>query len=77
VTATLDSKLRVTVKTKTFKAGDVVQVEEQGPDIVVLKRMKPAVLPKPKLVRIKGELFSKGGGRLTNEEVRRLIEDEP
>jgi hypothetical protein len=77
VTAILDSKLRVTVKTKTFKLGDVVQIEEQGPDMVVLKRMKPADTPNPKLVRIKGELFSKGGGSLTNDEVRRLIEDEP
>lgn len=77
MTATLDSKLRVTVKTKTFKAGDVAEIEEQGPDVVVLKRMRPAQPSKPKVVRVKGELFSEGGGRLTNEEVRRLIEDEP
>jgi hypothetical protein len=75
MTTTLDSKHRAVIK--AFKPGDVLEVQEQGDDIVVLKRMKPANAPKPKLVTIKGELFSKGGGRLTNDEVRRIIEDEP
>jgi hypothetical protein len=60
-----------------FKPGDVLSVEKQSADIVVLKRMKPAQPPKPKLVRIKGELFSAGGVSVSNEDVRRMIEDEP
>jgi hypothetical protein len=75
MTTTIDSRQRAVIK--TFKPGDILEIEEQSPDVVVLKRMRPTELPKPKLVKIKGELFSKGGGRLTNDEVRRLIEDEP
>jgi hypothetical protein len=59
-----------------FKPGDVLEVEKQSADVVLLRRRKPAEQLKPKLVRIKGELFSKGGGPLTSEEVRRIIEEE-
>ncbi len=73
MTTTVDQRRRAILP---FKPGDVLSVEQQGVDIVVLKRMKPAQLPKPKLVRIGGELFSSGGGPLTNESVRRMLEDE-
>jgi hypothetical protein len=75
VTTTLDSKRRAVIK--TFKPGDVLQVEEQGPDIVLLRRMKPVEHPKPKLVRRKGELVVAGGSPITSEEVKRLLEDFP
>ena len=75
MTTTLDQKQRAVIK--AFQPGDVIKIEPHGADIVVLKRMKPAQFPRPKLVRVKGELFGKGGKRVTTEEVKRLLEDEP
>jgi hypothetical protein len=73
MTTTVDQRRRAVLP---FKPGDVLHVERQTPDTVVLRRMEPVKHPKPKVVRIKGELFSKGGGPLTSEEVRRMIEEE-
>jgi hypothetical protein len=73
MTTTVDQRRRAVLP---FKPGDVLAIEKQSPDVIVLKRMRPSELPKPRLVRIKGELFSAGGGSLSNDEVRRLIEDE-
>jgi len=73
MTTTVDQRRRAVL---SFKPGDVLAIEKQSPDVVVLKRMKPAQLPRPKLVRICGELFSSGGETLRNEDVRRIIEDE-
>jgi hypothetical protein len=73
MTTTVDQRRRAVLP---FKTGDVLAIEKQSPDVVVLKRMKPAQLPRPKLVRIDGELFSSGGEPLRNEDVRRIIEVE-
>ena len=73
MTTTVDQRRRAVLP---FKPGDVLMIEKQAPDIVVLRRLKPAAPPRPKLVRIRGELFSAGGESLTNEDVRRMIEDE-
>jgi hypothetical protein len=73
MTTTVDQRRRAVLP---FKPGGVLAIEKQSPDVVVLKRMKPAQLPRPKLVRIDGEFFSSGGETLRNEEARRIIEDE-
>ena len=73
--ATLDSKRRV-VFPDAFSPGDVVDVELTGPDTAVVRRMKPVDLPQPKLVRLGGRLVLDGGQTVTNEDVRRLIEEE-
>jgi hypothetical protein len=77
VTTTLDSKVRAVIKTKTFKPGDVLQIEEQGSDVVVLKRMRPAEMPKPKLVRRKGHLVFVGGAKITSDSVKAMLEEFP
>ncbi|MBA4148205.1 MAG: hypothetical protein H0X66_08815 [Verrucomicrobia bacterium] len=75
VTTTVDERHRAVLK--AFDPGDVLDIEQVGSDVVVLKSMKPAQLPKPKLVRNKqGDLVFVGGKRITNEDVRRMIEDE-
>ena len=74
MTTTLDQKQRAVIK--AFQPGDVIKIEPHGADIVILKRMKPAQFPRPKLVRIKGELFGKWGKRVTTEQVKQLLEDE-
>ena len=73
MTTTVDQQRRAVLP---FRPGDVLAIEKQSPDVVVLKRMKPARHPRPKLVRIDGELFSSGGEPLRNEDVRRMIENE-
>jgi len=73
--ATLDSKRRV-VFPDAFSPGDVVDVELTGPDTAVVRRMKPVGLPQPKLVRRGGRLVLDGGQTVTNDDVRRLIEEE-
>jgi hypothetical protein len=75
VTTTIDSKHRAVIK--AFKPGDVLQIEEQSPDVVVLKRMTPASLPKPRLVRKNGRLVFVGGARLTSEGIKKMLEDFP
>jgi len=69
MTTTVDQRRRAVLP---FKPGDVLEIEKQSPGIIVLKRTKAANLPKPRLVRINGELFSAGGGTLSNEEVRSI-----
>ena len=75
MTTTLDAKQRAVIK--AFHPGDVLKVESQGADVVVLRRMKPATDPKPKLVRKKsGDLVFEGGRRVSSEDVKRMLEDE-
>jgi bifunctional DNA-binding transcriptional regulator/antitoxin component of YhaV-PrlF toxin-antitoxin module len=74
MTTTVDQQGRAVLP---FQPGDVLEIETQSADTVLLRRKKTPKPQKPKLVRIKGELFSEGGGRLTTEEVRRIIEEEP
>jgi len=58
-----------------LKPGDVLEIEQQGPDVIVLKR-KSAKSAKPKLVRRKGRLLFVGEP-ITTEDVKRLLEDFP
>jgi hypothetical protein len=59
-----------------FQPGDVLEVEQQSPDVVVLKRTKHAQTAKAKLERRKGRLVFVGDP-LTTKEVKGLLEDFP
>ena len=73
MTTTVDQKRRALTP---FKPGDVLEIEQQSPDIVVLKRTKQAKRAKTKLVRRKGRLVFIGEP-ITTAEVKRLLEDFP
>lgn len=73
MTTTVDQKHRAVTP---FKPGDVLEIEQPSPDVVVLKRMKQAASAKPKLVRRGGRLVFVGKAT-TTEEVNRLLEDFP
>ena len=73
MTTTVDQKHRAVTP---FKPGDVLEIEQPSPDVVVLKRMKQAASAKPKLVRRNGRLVFIGEA-ITTEEVHRLLEDFP
>ena len=71
MTTTVDQKRRAETP---FKPGDVVEIEQRGPDVVVLKRKKKADSARPRLVRPNGRLVFVGEP-ITTEEVARLLED--
>jgi hypothetical protein len=71
MTTTLDDKRRAVIK--AFQPGDIIQIESQGAGAVLLRRMKPAELSRPKIIRLKKELFGKGGRRVTTEKVKRML----
>ncbi len=73
MTTTVDQKHRAVIPNKP---GDVLEIEQPSPDIVVLKRTKPASSRRPKLVRRKGRLVFVGEP-ITTGEVRKLLEDFP
>ena len=73
MTTTVDEKRRAVTP---FKPGDVLEIEQQGPDVVVLKRRKQADRARPRLVRRNGRLVFVGEP-ITTEEVARLLEDFP
>ena len=73
MTTTVDQKHRAVIP---FKPGDVLEVEQPSPDIVVLKRTKEGESAKAKLVRRKGRLVFVGA-RITTEEVKSLLQDFP
>jgi len=73
MTTTVDQKHRAVTP---FKPGDVLEIEQQSPDVVVLKRTKQAKRANAKLVRRKGRLVFVGEA-ITTEEVKRLLEDFP
>jgi len=73
MTTTVDQKHRVVIP---FNPGDVLEIEQQSPDVVVLKRTKLAANAKPKLVRKNGRLVFVGEPT-TTEEVNKLLEDFP
>ncbi len=73
MTTTVDQKHRTVTP---FKPGDVLEIEQQSPDVVVLKRTKQAANAKPRLVRRNGRLVFVGEAA-TTEEVKRLLEDFP
>jgi hypothetical protein len=57
-----------------FEPGDVLDIQRNGPDTVVLKRVNAATQV-PRLVVENGELIGVGGTPVTTEEVQRLIEE--
>ncbi|MFM7101858.1 MAG: hypothetical protein ACKOET_08980 [Verrucomicrobiota bacterium] len=60
------------------RPGDVVEMEMEGVDAWVVRRVQPATFSGPlRLVESAGELRAAGGPVLTNDEVRRLIGDDP
>ena len=73
MTTTVDQKHRAVTP---FKPGDVLEVEQQSPDVVVLKRMKQAASANPQLVCRNGRLVFVGTAT-TTEEVNSLLEDFP
>jgi hypothetical protein len=70
---TVDQKRRAVTP---FKPGDVLEIEQQSPDVVVLKRTKRAASARPKLVRRNRRLVFVGEA-ITTGEVNRLLEDFP
>ena len=73
MTTTVDQKHRAVTP---FKPGDVLEIEQQGPDVLVLKRTKQAASTRPKLVRRNRRLVFVGEAA-TTDEVTRLLEDFP
>jgi bifunctional DNA-binding transcriptional regulator/antitoxin component of YhaV-PrlF toxin-antitoxin module len=73
MTTTVDQEQRAVTP---FKPGDVLEIEQQSPDVVVLKRMKQAEGARPKLTRRNGRLVFVGEP-ITTEEVKRLLQDFP
>jgi hypothetical protein len=73
MTTTVDQKHRAVTP---FQPGDVIEVEQQSPDVVVLKRKKHAQTSEAKLVRRNGRLVFVGDP-ITTEEVKGLLEDFP
>ena len=75
MTTTVDSRHRAVLK--KFKPGDILDIRDQGPDIVVLRRMKPVQPAKARLVRRKGELVAAGGPKLTHDEIKSIVDKWP
>jgi hypothetical protein len=73
MTTTVDQEHRAVTP---FKPGDVLEIEQQSPDVVVLKRTREAERARPKLARRNGRLVFVGEP-ITTEEVKRLLEDFP
>jgi hypothetical protein len=73
MTTTVDQKHRAVTP---FKPGDVLEIEQQGPDVLVLKRTKQAAGTRPRLVRRNRRLVFVGDAT-TTDEVNRLLEDFP
>ena len=69
MTTTVDQMHRAVIP---FKPGDVLEIEQQSPDVVVLKRTKQAPSVSPKLVRRNRRLVFVGEAT-TTEEVNRLL----
>lgn len=74
--ATLKADEKHRVRIPDIEPGGVYQLEHPEPDVFILRRMKPVAISKPKVVRVKGELFSAGGPKLSNEDVRNMLENE-
>lgn len=71
MTTTVDQKHR---EVTPFQPGDVLEIEQQSPDVVVLKRTKQAQAPKAQLVRRNGRLVFVGEP-ITTEQVKSLLEE--
>jgi hypothetical protein len=73
MTTTVDQKHRAVTP---FRPGDVLEIEQQSPDIVALKRTKQAQVAKANLVRRNGRLVFVGEPIMT-EQVKSLLEEFP
>jgi hypothetical protein len=79
MTTTIDAKCRAYLKHGTgFKPGDVLQIESQGPDVVVLKRMKQAQIEDVPVLKLsRGKIvWPKGVKKPTPEDVARAVREE-
>jgi hypothetical protein len=79
MTRTIDLKRRL-VLPDHFHSGDVVEIETEGEDVVIVRRMKAAERSRsrPRLVRRKdGSTVFVGGPPVNAEIVKRLLEDFP
>ena len=79
MTRTIDPKRRL-VLPDHFHAGDVVEIETEGEDVVIIRRMK-AVKRRPHKMRLvrrrDGSTVIAGGPGITSEDVKRIMEDFP
>jgi hypothetical protein len=73
MTTTVDKEHRAVTP---FDPGDILEIQQQGPDVVILKRTKQAESARAKLVRSEGRLVFVGDP-VTTEEVKKLLEDFP
>jgi len=73
MTTTVDQKHRAVIP---FDPGDVLEIQQQSPDVVVLKRTKQAESARANLVRRNGRLVFVGEP-VTTEEVKGLLDDFP
>jgi hypothetical protein len=72
--ATVDSKRRA-VLPPIFRPGDVVDLEAMGSDSVLVRLLRPAPRPKLRLQKRGAALVLVGGRKVTDGDVRRLLED--
>ena len=76
VRSTIDNEHRA-VLPSPFVPGDVVDIEAQGQDALIVRRVGRSGRSESfRLAETNGELLVVGGPVLTNDDVRRLIEDE-
>lgn len=79
MTRTIDPKRRL-VLPDHFHSGDVVEIETEGEDVLIIRRMKAVKrhTHKMRLVRQKdGFTVLVGGSPVNSEIVKRLLEDFP
>ena len=60
---------------KSFSAGDVIEIQTTGPNTAEIRRLRPAKLPRPKLVRSKRGMVFQGGKPISNADVARMLEE--
>lgn len=74
--STLDARRRA-VLPPVFHPGDVVDLEPHGADTVIVRLLRPVPRPRLQLVRRAGAVRFAGGPKVTLEDVRRFLEDDP
>jgi len=73
MTTTVDQEGRATIP---FQPGDVLEIEQPTPDVVVLKRTRQSQHARAKLAQRDGRLMFIGEP-ITSEEVKALLEHFP
>ena len=74
--ATVDSKRRTRLP-RNFQPGDVVDLEMHGDDTVIVRLLKPVARPNLRLVNDGASWVFVGGSCIGDEDVRRLLDDDP